>query len=315
MYDIGRKAEAKCRRVPNGAVPWSPQIQNFWDRQSLWKLLLKGRKQCQVSSRKIRRLMKKTKLPDAWKETAVELENALRNDRKEYLHAKKNHAVTWRKEFLTIQVKKSKKKQWTSRKARDWFLRLRRMKQREEARRRRRAQSKGSTGGLQAIQVEEQLPTGQVDLQTLTDRRQVEQGCMQENRARYDQDRSPYTTPPMDKPLYSMFNGADAERNSYALLEGRLPMPDGIDSYTQSFLEQCRFHQGHSMTLMEVSPEDHTYFWSRNPENKGSKPHGLHNGHFKAGIYSPTVAQCDALFRHIPLSELQETGPPGHGLR
>ncbi|CAJ1968259.1 unnamed protein product [Cylindrotheca closterium] len=176
------------------------------------------------------------------------------------------------------------------------------MKQREEARRRRRAQSKGSTGGLQAIQVEEQLPTGQVDLRTLTDRRQVEQGCMQENRARYDQTRSPYTTPPMDEPLYSMFTGADAERNSHALLEGRLPMPDGIDSYTQSFLEQCRFHQGHSMIPMEVSPDDHTYFWSRNPENKGSEPHGLHNGHFKAGIYSPTVAQCDALFRHIPLT-------------
>ncbi|CAJ1938660.1 unnamed protein product, partial [Cylindrotheca closterium] len=125
---------------------------------------------------------------------------------------------------------------------------------------------------------------------------------MQENRARYDQTRSPYTTPPMDKPLYSMFTGEDAKRNSHALLEGRLPMPEGIDPYTKSFLEQCRFHQGHSMIPMEVSPADHTYFWSRNPENKGSEPHGLHNGHFKAGIYSPMVAQCDALFRHIPLT-------------
>ncbi|CAJ1964722.1 unnamed protein product [Cylindrotheca closterium] len=96
-YDIRRKAEARCRRVTNGAVPWSPQIQNFWDRQSLWKLLLKGRKQCRVSSRKIRRLMKKTKLPDAWKKATVELETALRNDRKE-------HAVTWLKEFLTVQL-------------------------------------------------------------------------------------------------------------------------------------------------------------------------------------------------------------------
>ncbi|CAJ1945733.1 unnamed protein product [Cylindrotheca closterium] len=175
-YDICRKAEARWQRVTNGAVPWSPQIQNFWDRQSLWKLLLKGRKQCRVSSRKIRRLMKKTKLPDAWKKTTVELEKALRNDRHEKLHAKKIHAVTWCKEFLTIQVKKSKKKQWTSLKARDRFLRLRQMKQHEEARCRRHAQSKGSTGGLQAIQVEEHLHTGQVDLRTLTDRRQGEQG-------------------------------------------------------------------------------------------------------------------------------------------
>ncbi|CAJ1945732.1 unnamed protein product [Cylindrotheca closterium] len=105
----------------------------------------------------------------------------------------------------------------------------------------------------------------------------------------------------MDKPLYSMFTGADAEGNSHALLKGRLPITDGIDSYTQSFLEQCHFHQGHSMIPMEVSPDDHTYFWSHNPENKGSEPHGLHNGHYKAGIYSPTVAQCDALFRHTLL--------------
>ena len=50
MYDIRRKAEEKCRRVTNGAVPWSPKMQMFWDRQSLWKILLKGRKKCRVSS-------------------------------------------------------------------------------------------------------------------------------------------------------------------------------------------------------------------------------------------------------------------------
>jgi hypothetical protein len=106
----------------------------------------------------------------------------------------------------------------------------------------------------------------------------------------------------MDAPLYHMFNGEEAEQNSVALLEGRLPMPDEIDYPTRSFLSHCRFHQGHSMTPLEVSTDDHIYFWSRNPENKGSEPHGLHNGHFKAGIYSPVVAQCDALVRHIPLT-------------
>ncbi|CAJ1933968.1 unnamed protein product, partial [Cylindrotheca closterium] len=46
MYVVRRKAEEKCRRVTNGLVPWSPKMQQFWDCQSLWKILLKGRKGC-----------------------------------------------------------------------------------------------------------------------------------------------------------------------------------------------------------------------------------------------------------------------------
>ncbi|CAJ1954258.1 unnamed protein product [Cylindrotheca closterium] len=106
----------------------------------------------------------------------------------------------------------------------------------------------------------------------------------------------------MNAPFYQMFMGDKAEQNSLALLEGRLPLPDGIDEPTRCFLSQCGFHQGHSMTPLEVSTEDHIYFWSRNPENKGSEPHGLHNGHFKAWTFSAMVAQCDALVRHIPLT-------------
>ena len=43
------------------------------------------------------------------------------------------------------------------------------------------------------------------------------------------------------------------------------------------------------------------YFWSRNPENKGSEPHGLHNGHFKAGALSELLASCDTAFSDLPL--------------
>ena len=103
MYDVRRKAKEKCRRVTNGSVPWSPKMQMFWDRQSLWKILLKGRKKCRVSSRKIRRLMKKTALPDAWKKTTVELEEVLRQNRKDYLEAKTHYTVKWRKEFSRVQ--------------------------------------------------------------------------------------------------------------------------------------------------------------------------------------------------------------------
>ncbi|CAJ1934887.1 unnamed protein product [Cylindrotheca closterium] len=102
--------------------------------------------------------------------------------------------------------------------------------------------------------------------------------------------------------LYSESTGDNAEINYLALLEGRYTLPDLLDPATASFLSHCRFHKGHSPVHLQVSKDDHVYFWSRNPENKGSKPHGLHNGHFKAAIQSPSIAYCDALFRNIPLT-------------
>ena len=302
MYTIRRKAEAQCRRLSMGKVPWSPPMQAFWDRLSLWKILIKGRLKCRVSSRKVRRLMKKTGHLEAWKMSTLDLQNTLKQERKAYKEAKRSSAVQWRRDHIAVQVKVSKRKKWRSRQARERFLRLRRMKQREEARRRRRAQGKGSSGGLRAIQVEHTTATGQRVTRTIRDRLLVEEGCMNENRARYDQTRAPYSTPPMQEPLFSTFTGPNAESTSMALMEGRFPIPSAVDPSTRAFLSQCRFAPGHSPVPVVITPEDHIEYWTKNPENKGSEPNGLHNGHFKAGIQSSVIAECDALFRNIPLS-------------
>ncbi|CAJ1945064.1 unnamed protein product, partial [Cylindrotheca closterium] len=127
--------------------------------------------------------MKKTRLCTAWKKTTAELEVALAAEQRAYKQAK-HQATQLRWDFLTVQTTDAKKKKWKSQTAHDRFLWLRRMKQREEARRRRCAQQKGFTGGLRAIQIEEQLPDGTSQLRTITDRALVEEGCMQENAAR-----------------------------------------------------------------------------------------------------------------------------------
>ena len=90
MYMVRRLAEENCRTTPSGKVPWSPKLQGFRDRLTLWKLLLKGRKHCRVSSRKVlRRLMKKTRLSDAWRKPTAELEECLHNERLAYKQAKR----------------------------------------------------------------------------------------------------------------------------------------------------------------------------------------------------------------------------------
>ncbi|CAJ1963368.1 unnamed protein product [Cylindrotheca closterium] len=140
---VRRHAEDNCCPTSSGKVPWSPKLQGFWDRLSLWKLLLKGRKRCRMSSQKVRRLLKKTRLCNEWKKMTDELEEALAAERRAYKQAKRQ-ATQFRRDFLMAQTKDVKKKKWKSQKAHNRFLRLQQMKQREEARRRCRAQ--GFTG-------------------------------------------------------------------------------------------------------------------------------------------------------------------------
>ena len=298
-YDIRRAAEAKCRKCSMGKVPWSPLMQGYWDRILLLRMLIKGHKGCRVSSRKIRRLLKKTGMEQAWRWSLPELMVKLRAERKEYKEMKRTKAHAWRRAHIDSRLRAAKSVRHLSKKAKSRFLRLQRMKQREEARRRRCARGKGFSGGLRAIQVPN--PGSPNDLITITDQRLVEQGCMDENRARYDQTRFPYPTPPMKEPLYSMFNGAAAEQNSMDLLRGSLSIPPGVDNYTLAFLDQCRFHRDFQPQHLEVSTAVHTEFWRKMDENKGSEPHGLHNGHFKVGCQSPLIAYCDAILRNLPL--------------
>ncbi|CAJ1967252.1 unnamed protein product [Cylindrotheca closterium] len=123
MFMVRRLAEDNCCTTSSGKVPWSPKLQGFWDRLSLWKLLLKGCKRCRVSAQKVRRLMKKTRLRDAWKKTTDELEEALAAERRAYKQAK-CQATQLRQDFLTAQTRDAKKKKWKSQKAHNRFLRF-----------------------------------------------------------------------------------------------------------------------------------------------------------------------------------------------
>ncbi|CAJ1938784.1 unnamed protein product [Cylindrotheca closterium] len=144
-------------------------------------------------------------------------------------------------EFLTAQTKDAKKKKWKSEKAHNRFLWLQQMKEQEEARRRCCAQQKGSTGGLQAIQIEETLQDGTMRQRTITNCALVEEGCMQENAAQYDQTRAPHMTPPMAEPLYTAFSGAKAKSNSIALLKGHYSFPALLDPSTAASFPIANF--------------------------------------------------------------------------
>ena len=301
-YEIRRKAEKSCRKFSKGGVPWSPRLQKMWDRLRLFDLLLKGHKGLRTSSRKIRRLLKKTGLTESWKLSESELQTQLAAERNKYNKAKSRRSKRLRR-YHVIDVRSSApaRAKRKSAKQRARSSRVQRMLQKEETRRRRKAQGKGFSGGLVRIQVagNSTASSASATWTTCSTQRLVEEGCMRENQERYDQTRFPFPTPPMAPPLYSMFNGPEAESNSRQLLDGSLPVPSS-DPILASFFNHCRRPAGLVDQPLHVSLDDHVSFWSRMSEHKGSEPHGLHNGHYKAGATSPLLSQCDTVFRSIP---------------
>ena len=302
-YQVRQKAERQCRKLKMGRVPWSPKLKRLWEDLLLWKLLLKGFQGVRTSSRKIRRLLRKTGNPEAWRLSEAEVLVSLDNSRRKYKNAKKKQAAKWRAKFVQASSSSPMQAHFKLQKGRARISRFQKMEQKEETRRRRRAQGKGFSGGLTEIKV--QCKPGDEDDDTnwvtCSTKRLVEDGCMRENSARYDQTRHPYPTPPMMEPLYSSFNGPNAESNSHDLLRGAFPPPSD-DPFLCSFLNNCRVPESLSSQPLAITTADHVQFWQKMGEQKGSEPHGLHNGHFKAGITSSLLADCDTIVRQIPFS-------------
>ncbi|CAJ1945848.1 unnamed protein product [Cylindrotheca closterium] len=292
--EIRRKAERNYRKLSMGKVHWSPQMQQKWDRLHLYQLLILGHKQVRTSSRKVRRLLKKIGLTDAWKLSEADLQAKWYLEHQAYKEAKRKRAHQWRLEYLEIRLAAVRRTKKGNIKARIRRTRVQQMAQKEETRRQRKAQGKGFSGGLQQIKVAQVAQDGTSHWVTCQSKCIVEEGCMQENRLQYDQTRYPYPTPPMTAPLYSDFNGPNAKRNSQALLRG-LYDAETADPYLMSFLDHCRRATG-------SGPGGHVSFWRKMGEHKGSEPHGLHNGHFKVGVASNLLACCDTLFCSIPFA-------------
>ncbi|CAJ1948193.1 unnamed protein product [Cylindrotheca closterium] len=103
-YEIRRKAERNCRKLSMGKVHWSPQMQQKWDRLHLYQLLILGHKQVRTSSRKVRRLLKKTGLSDAWKLSKADLQAKWYHEHQAYKDVKRKRAHQWRLEYLETRL-------------------------------------------------------------------------------------------------------------------------------------------------------------------------------------------------------------------
>ena len=266
----------------------------------LWSMLLKSHQGCRVSSRQLRRSMHSTQQFDAWRLSREEVEEKKKEDKRLFRTLTNGKGALSQRENHLSDSKQRLQRNKSGPDAKARLQRLRWMRQREDARRIRRARGKSQGGGLKAIKVDEGPEIGMTTCLTQDD---VEKGCIEENIARFDQTRFPHPTPPMSEPLFSTFTGPLTQSTIEALLDGRLDVDSLSSGPTRSFLLQCRWPCLPSQTPPRVTPADNTEFWSKAKENKSSEPNGLHNGHFKAGATSLLLSQCDAIFRDIPMNK------------
>ena len=300
-YEIRRKAEKRCRKLRMGAIQWSPSFQALRDKLELVRLLLQVQRGCSVSSRRVRRFIKKTGMKEPWLLGEVELLEKRACLRKEYRQVRKKAPelrYAFHEQLAQALAKTKKTKVRQERKGL-----IQKARQREDAARQRRARGKQHSGGLTQIEVPIGLDEeGRQKYERVDSRTLVEQGCAAENVARFNQTVVPLATPPMQDPVYTEFTGPAAKVNSEAVLEGTYELSDIADTNVRKFLEHCRYPRGfRPPPPMRVKPEENADFWKKSKEQKASDPRGLHNGHYMAATYSPLVNECDAHMRSLPL--------------
>jgi hypothetical protein len=67
-------AEQKCCKMKMGGVDWSPEYQQSHDAMELWELLRRKKLGLKVSSRRLRRWIRKTKAVNPWGSSLADID-------------------------------------------------------------------------------------------------------------------------------------------------------------------------------------------------------------------------------------------------
>jgi len=287
-------AEQKCRKLNMGGVDWSPKYKAARDHLEVWALLRKKKLGLKVSSRRIRRWIRKTKVVNPWRRSLDSIERELTLARAQYKETKKKAAALRVEHNDRLYVAMAKERGLNAVQMKKNLNQIERI--RKQARRVRRATRKFRTGGLSQVEVQE---NGR--LQTYTSKGDIERVCGEENLRRF---RGSYSRCPfLEEPLLSEFGTLGINDNADAILNGTYQPPEGTPFYITRYIDALRMPQAvrrRGLIPDRVTTSQHKDFWKKALESTSSEPRGLHNGHYIAGIYSTLISQFDASLRHIP---------------
>ena len=295
QYEIRKKIESHIPHLRTGAIPWSPKLQRYRDTILIWSMMLKKRqpKPRKISDRKLRRLLLRSDITDAYSKTPEEIRTLLNEAYISYKKARED-ASAWRDEFLVGLASSRADHNGTDKETELKQLRTIE-KQRTVSRNIKRMQGK-----LQRNATTQVFVNDQEGRRLVTTKQAIEAACINENLERFTQSES---TPFMQEPLLSALGFLADTPEADAILDGTYEPPPGTDRYAKLLIQELRMPENvrnNPMPQTDVTPDVNRQAWNRQKEAVSSDPEGLTFSHYKAGAADPLINEFDARLRGIP---------------
>ena len=290
------QAEKQCRKLRQGTIAWSPELQQSINTVTAWQLVCRSLRGVKVNSKFLHRSCAQAGIPAAPRSTLTDAQTALSQAYVEYKRVKKGSDTlrqTWLEGLASALAQSG-----NSSAATHYTNLLQREKQRRDARQIRRATGKLRTGGLLSVLA----PTSDGTWAEMTSPHDIVDACMQENARRFRQaNNTPFMTPPLSDTIGHLGIGVEADK----ILRGEFVPPPGTDLYAAKLIRHLRMDarvaQAPPMSTI-ITTDDHCEGWHHVQERTSSGPTGVHFGHFKAGTTRPLVADFDATMANIPFA-------------
>ena len=293
VYRLRMEVGSCIRKKKMGAIPWSPEMQKHFDARNLWTLVVKKKKRVRMSTRKIRRLMKKCFNKDAFDIDLATAQQRRNNAHKAFVEAKKK-APNMRKSHLQGLAEALARKNKTDPEKEKQNLRHKE-KQRDQARRVRRLKKKFRSGLVTKLF---QTVDG---VRTALDTKQaMELGCEQENESRFTKSHpTAFLMQPLLAALGILADGEAAD----AILAGTYEIPEELDKYTKLLLIAMK-RPDHvpvvgSATLY-LSGKELKESWKKQRSTTASEQTALSYCHHIAGVHNALIAEIDAALLSAP---------------
>jgi hypothetical protein len=291
--DARRYADKKCRKLRMGGIPYSPELSLARTKILLWKTIISWKKGRKTNKKYLLRLEKKASLTGSRNTTITNAKTALAQAYAEYWDIKKE-ANDLRTTFLEKKAKELSKHEKGDEKNIYEQLLLRE-KQRASARKIKYVLNKVMGSGVTKISLINQ----DGEWEEVTDKRQIEEGCAQENSSKY---RQTETTPCMRGQLVSDLGYLGNTVASQQILDGNYIPPPEANQYTREYLQQLQYHQqAHNDPPVAIIPTtDYISGWKKKNEFTSAGKSGWTFSHSKTCALHKNTAEFEATMAHIP---------------
>jgi hypothetical protein len=289
----GIRALKRLRHKHTGAIPHSPEMTRLFDHKCLWYRVLMKRKNPQMGSKQIRRLMKKFNNTDAFDIPEKEVINRLRAAaravgegkrigrklREDHLEKLANSLAATKNTTAKTQIKCMRSKE----KITQMWNRIRVTRKSKQR---------------QKILVTEYTVEG---VKTICrNKTSTELAYVKEYESRVTKClQSPFLQPPL-LPLIGITAQLPAVQE---IFKGTLHIPEGTNVYAEKLIKQLikeRIPTNKPGPSTKITANEHRLAWKKQKPNTTSEPTTLGFPHYISGAHDPEVSELDALIRSVP---------------